>query len=233
MIYLIKIFEGVISMASGFFKQTNPAMRFLTGLCDLMVTNLLFIITCIPVFTIGASLCSLYKIAAEIKRGEEVFLFQDYFKTFASCFKKATLLWVPLLVIDSFLAYELYLLYYVLPEQYQLLQYPIIFVLFISLFIVIYSFPLMALFENSLKGTVINAFKIGLVSFPTTIFIMVMHILIFVLFINGSIVSIVILSIYMFFGFTLTALVTFIFMDKAMDRIPDYKRSKEILDEED
>ncbi|MBQ4270398.1 MAG: DUF624 domain-containing protein [Clostridiales bacterium] len=206
-------------MDSGFFNAKNPAMRFLTNLCNLMLVNLLFIITCVPLFTIGASLCGLYKIVAEIKNGEEVFLLRDYFRAFGSNFKNATLLWVPILLIDSFLIYELYILNYVLPSEYLILQYPICLVLIISVFIIVWSFPLMANYENTLKKTVTNAIKVGLASFPTTVFVLFIHGLIAFILYYGQYSSVVLFSLMSFFGIALTALICYIFIDHALEHL--------------
>ena len=206
-------------MESSFFSSTNPAMRFLTNLCNLMLVNLLFIITSIPLITIGASLCGLYKVVAEIRNGEEVFLLKDYFRAFGSNFKNATLLWVPILLIDIFLIYELYILNNILPSEYLILQYPIIIVLFVSLFLIVWAFPLMANYENTLKNTVTNAVRVGLGSLPTTIFVLFIHALIIGILYYGQYSSVVLFSILSFFGIALTALICYVFIDHALDQL--------------
>jgi len=206
-------------MESSFFNTRNPAMRFLTNLCNLMLVNLLFIITSAPLFTIGASLCGLYKIVAEIRNGEEVFILKDYFKAFGSNFRNATLLWVPILLIDSFLIYELYILNYILPSEYMILQYPIFLVLIISVFVIVWSFPLMANYENTLKNTVLNAIRVGLGSVPTTIFVLFIHGLIAFILYYGQYSSVVLFSLMSFFGIALTALICYIFIDHALEQL--------------
>ena len=75
-----------------FFNPKSAATRFLTGLANLIIVNLLFIITCIPIFTIGASLTALYRITIAILAGDNPAIFRDYFKAFRDNFLKATLL---------------------------------------------------------------------------------------------------------------------------------------------
>ena len=47
---------------SSFFNMDSPVMRFLSRLCDLMILNILCLICCIPIVTIGASITSLYPV---------------------------------------------------------------------------------------------------------------------------------------------------------------------------
>ena len=41
----------------GLFSLDSPLMQFLTRACDLIITNILFLFSCIPIFTIGAAIC--------------------------------------------------------------------------------------------------------------------------------------------------------------------------------
>ena len=42
------------------FNIDNPVMQFLSKMFDLIVLNLIFILSCIPIITIGASISALY-----------------------------------------------------------------------------------------------------------------------------------------------------------------------------
>ena len=91
-----------------FFEIDSLASKFLTSVCNLILVNILFIITCIPIITIGASICGLYKVLFEILNKEEVGVFSDYLKEFKRCFGKATVVWIPMVVITLFFALEIY-----------------------------------------------------------------------------------------------------------------------------
>ena len=47
---------------NGLFAPDSRFMRYLNRLADLMILNLLFLLTSIPIFTIGASLTALYSV---------------------------------------------------------------------------------------------------------------------------------------------------------------------------
>ena len=51
-------------------KLMNPVLDFINTLCNYVILNLVFLITCLPVFTIGTALSSLYYVTLKEARGE-------------------------------------------------------------------------------------------------------------------------------------------------------------------
>ncbi len=92
----------------GFLSLNNPVGRFIAKAFDLAILNVLFIITCIPVFTIGCAITSLYQIMLNLVRDEEGAIVKGYFRAFKENFKKATLCFLPMLVIAVILLWNLY-----------------------------------------------------------------------------------------------------------------------------
>jgi uncharacterized membrane protein YesL len=79
-------------------------MRGLTKVADVMVLNLLFIVTSIPVVTLGASLTALNFTAMRIPTGECVSVTADYFRSFRRNFRQATVTGLVLLLLAAVLA---------------------------------------------------------------------------------------------------------------------------------
>ena len=71
-------------------KLVNPVLDFINTLCNFIVLNLIFLITCIPVFTIGAALSSLYCVTMKEARGEYGYLVRTYLQEFKKNFKSGT-----------------------------------------------------------------------------------------------------------------------------------------------
>ena len=139
---------------NGLFTPNSRFMRYLNRFADLMILNLLFLLTSIPIFTIGASLTALYSVCFRL--GTEGSTFRDYFAAFKENFRQATSLFLLLLlwlmgtggaaVIFCFMAGWMHCL----------------FVPFAVLFIVVvlvasYVFPLLSRFENRTATTLKNA----------------------------------------------------------------------------
>ena len=64
------------------FDLDSPLMRVLTKMADLMLLNLLALICCIPIITVGASLTALHYVALKIVRNEEGYIIRTFFKSF-------------------------------------------------------------------------------------------------------------------------------------------------------
>ncbi|GAB3745355.1 YesL family protein [Microlunatus parietis] len=74
------------------FSENSPAMRFLSKLADLMVLNLLFVATSLPLITLGASLTALNATAISLVTGRYDSIPRTYLGAFRSNFRRGTLL---------------------------------------------------------------------------------------------------------------------------------------------
>lgn len=82
---------------STIFSENSPAMRFLSKMADLMVLNLLFIATSLPLVTLGASLTALNATAISLVTGRYDSVPRTYLAAFRSNFRQGTLLGLALL----------------------------------------------------------------------------------------------------------------------------------------
>lgn len=74
------------------FSAESPLMRGLTRLADVMILNLLFIATALPVITLGAALTALNFTAMRIGTGECNSVTGDYFRSFRQNFRQAAVI---------------------------------------------------------------------------------------------------------------------------------------------
>ena len=75
-----------------------------------------------------------------------------------------------------------------------------------------YAFPLLSQCYDPLKVVVKNAFLLAIGHLPTTIFIFLLHFVIYGILFLFDAVSVVILSVMIFFGFALMALISSFFL---------------------
>lgn len=183
------------------FNPENPITKFLSHFYDLMVLNFFFIITSLPIFTIGASICAAYHITMKLVDGEDPYIIKGYFKAFRENFKQATLLWVPLLFAIIFFSADLYIIYNVIDKRYEFLQFPVWILIFVIVSLIIYSFPLLSSYECSTKQLLKNAVLLSLANFPTTIFIVVLHLAILYIASTSGRNLVIVGSLELFFGF--------------------------------
>ena len=207
------------------FNPENPIIRFLHHFFDVMLLNALFIITCIPIFTIGTAITAMYHMTLTMIDGEDPYIVKGYFRSFRENFKQATLLWIPLFLAGLFFAVDLYIIYQVIDPGYSYLQFPVWIFIFIIISLIIYAFPLLGNYQNTTKQILKNAILLSISNFPTTIFIVVLHLGIMYI-ASASAQSLVIVgSLALFFGFAGVAYFCSLFLAKIFHKCEENEES--------
>ena len=70
------------------FDLDNPLMRGLSRATDIVALNVLFLLCCVPVVTIGASAAALYSMTLKMVRNEEPSIWKGFFKAFREDLKQ-------------------------------------------------------------------------------------------------------------------------------------------------
>ena len=158
--------QGGFILKFDIFNYEGKFARFMTRLMELVLLNCVFILTCLPIITIGASVTALYSISLKMVRKEEGYVIRGYLKDFIRNFKQATIFWLIALLL-YFLLYVIYtaaavnggtlLTVYTVITTAMAILYSIFF---------LFVFPLIATFKNPLKGTFINALSMIIAHFP-------------------------------------------------------------------
>lgn len=149
--------------------KKSPVVRFMDLIGELFVLNLVYLLFSLPLVTIGASTTALYAVSMKLVKNEEGPIFQSFLNEFKNNWKKSSQLWGLILVylIILFSQYIIVINYAAAISNFYMI------VLFIEIFAGLltsaFVFPLMARYENSLKGTIKNAFLIGISHLGTTI----------------------------------------------------------------
>ena len=138
--------------------------RFMYGMSDLMILNLLTLFCCLPILTIGPVLCALYSITLKLARNEAVDILRDFFSAFKSNFKNGFILGL----IAFFVAVVIFAdgVYAFSIEGAAKIFFCIItgIVGAVWLTYVCYVFALQARYENSVLGHIKNAYKLAFVA---------------------------------------------------------------------
>lgn len=152
---------ALFNINSGFFK-------FINRLLDVLFINLLWIICSLPIVTIGASTCAAFSITLKMVDDEEGYIGKTFFKAFKQNFKQGTLMWL----ITAPCIYVLYILWQMVIKSEDINAIVIIGVILltaIAISINLYSYPLIARYENSLKKIIKNSFGICVQFFIKTL----------------------------------------------------------------
>lgn len=159
-----------------FLSIDSKFIAFLTRVADLMILNMIYILCCIPIFTIGAATTALYTVVFRLGTVREAGVVKPFFAAFRSNFKQATILWMIFLPIAALLMFNIGFT----SNMENWIHYLFIFFALLLagvLFAGAYAFPLLSQFENSTKQLVHNAVLLSLGYFPKTILITAINVL--------------------------------------------------------
>ena len=212
---------------SNFFSKTSIAMRFLSGLGALIIANFLFIISSLPIFTIGASITALYRITFEIHMGNDPFVIRDYFRYFKENFKQATLVYLPAMILSAVWGSGIYVIYHYLDKSWRWLQYPIFVMMVIMVAVLVYIFPMIALYEQKTTKMLKDSALISVGNFPVTFFIVACFVGKYLLYDLMPFTGIIMLSLYCFIGFAFDSWFFGFFINRAF-KIEKPKEDREV-----
>lgn len=158
-----------------FFSIDSPLMRGMSKVADLMILNLLVIVTCIPIITIGASMSAMHYVLIKINKDEGSYVAKMFLTSFKDNFVQGTLLWIVNLAGIVLFSYDVYVFFFA-PNTLPSLA--LIFVLVVGVLFVmttIYFYPLQARFINPVGKTIRNAFFVMILNFPKSILILLIY----------------------------------------------------------
>lgn len=142
---------------------------------NLMILGVLALICCLPVVTIGASLTALSCVAHKITRNEEGYITKDFFRAFRESFKPATIIWLILLALLAFFSLDLYIMNNTDAQFPDFVKIVIVVALVVVLLVMTYMFPMIAVFQNTVRGYMKNGMMMTLLNLPKAILMLVFY----------------------------------------------------------
>ena len=199
------------------FDLDSPLMNVLNKMADLMWLNILTLICCIPVITAGAALTSMHYVALKIVRNEESYITRSFFKSFKTNFRQATLIWLLLMLVAAILGGD----YYIITKSgMQFSQVLVVLIMAAGVLVIctsLYVFPVLAKFDNTIMGTIRNAFIMSILQLPKTVVMFVMTFFPLIIYL----VSLCLIPIIFLFGFSLPAYAAAMLYNKFFQKLED------------
>jgi uncharacterized membrane protein YesL len=150
------------------FTENSKLIVFVEKLIDVLLLNLLWLVFCLPLVTIGASTVAAYYVSLKMVDDEESYITRSFIKAFKKNFLRGTILWL----LNAIALYALYIDWQLVTKV-EDPSVVLIIVSIVSVVIVfcsfIYSYPLLARYENTLKNTMENSLKISFRYFVKTL----------------------------------------------------------------
>ena len=141
------------------FDVEGPLYKFMSTLTNIFVLNLCFVIGALPIVTIGVSAIAACDVGLRMAADEEGYIVKQYIKAYKSNFKQG----LPLGIITLVAYYALYLYLQIIIVTEDISVFLIIAGMLAIVFLIactIYTFPLLARYENTIPKTMKNSFHI-------------------------------------------------------------------------
>ncbi len=209
----------------GFLPMEGKAANTLEILTNLAILNILFLISCIPIVTIGAAVTALYDCVFKIQNNTEQYIIRDYIKSFRKNFKQATQIWAIASCIIAVLAFDISV-YTMVTETAFVPLFVISIILCVTCFTgLCYVFPMIGYFQNTNKNMIINAYKMAVFYLPCTIPVVIVNGLPLYILLKKQEVFLSTVMIYMLIGFGLAAFVSSVFLQfvfrRCVEKVPE------------
>ena len=196
------------------FDMENPLWQALSVVSDMIILNLLTLLCCVPVITLGAAFTAMNDVVIRIIRQEESGILKNYGAAFRQNLKKGILFGLMLLVAAGLLGFD-----YLCALTYApMFRYGIAALAVLALALSIYTFALLARYENSLGKTIRNAAMLAVGYFPRTLGMLCFSVAFWLICIRWFRIGAPILFL---FGFSLPCYVSTVLMRPIFDRLEE------------
>lgn len=151
------------------FPMDGKFFTFITKLSDLLLLNVLFIITCLPILTIGVSLTALYQTTLQLADNTDSYILRNYFSNWKQNLKQGILIWIPSFIMLILCIFNLSVLPHMPQNLYRTTCLCLQFVLLFFLYgIFLYAFSLPKVYRSSCLNTLRNALFMTFKHLPVT-----------------------------------------------------------------
>ena len=171
-----------------FFSLDSKFSQIMGRVFDLMMLNIIFLIMCIPIVTIGANFTAMYYVTLKMIKNEETYIFRTYWKSFRENFKQATAIWLILLAVLIVLILDL-LLVMRMPGTITYLRFVFLVLIFFEAMVLSYVFPVLSRFDNTVKNTIKNSILMAIRHLPWTIMILLVNLCPLLIFFEAMVLS--------------------------------------------
>ena len=156
-----------------FFSVDSPLYKFMNRLMDVFKLNCMWLLCSLPIVTMGAATTAAYTITLKMVKDEEGYIAGPFWKEFKANLKKGSILGV-IGMVASYAVYLDFQLYHA--AKHHNIMFLIIGVVGVYLIFMhmVYAFPLMARYENSIINTMRNSYSIAAKFLGRTAFLAVL-----------------------------------------------------------
>lgn len=180
-IYNNKKISGKEENMKNFFNLDSSFMIFLSNLVDVIILNVVCLICCIPIVTIGPAMTAMHYVTLKMVKNENTYTVKTFFRAFKDNLKQSMIVWLIFLAVTVVCAFDLKILQALGMNENRVFVSIIGAIYMFVCLTTMYIFPILARFENSLFQTIKNSFLMCILNIGKTIVMAIIYILPFVI----------------------------------------------------
>lgn len=158
------------------FSPDSKFMQAMDRVCDLLLLNVLFLVTCLPLFTIGASAAAMYAVCFRFDSEKEERIFKSYFRAFRDNFRQGTVLWLVILLFGGTSCLNV-LIFRGMTNVLYYLFFPCAVLLALAVLMGSYLFPLVSQFRCDNRSALKNALFLSIGYLPRSLAVSAVNVL--------------------------------------------------------
>ncbi len=158
---------------------SSKFFQFFSRLAELMLLNTLFLICCLPIVTAGASVSALYSVTLKLVRQSDTYITKEFFRAFRQNLKQGILIHLIISAAITIIATDMIVIFGIMEHSaiYQGVFFVMAVLALLFFMAVVYIYPLLAQFKNTIKGYFLNAAILSFKHLPYTIMFLLLTIL--------------------------------------------------------
>lgn len=158
---------------AGFFSPDSKLYKFMTKLTELFILNIMWLVFSLPIVTLGISTIAAYTVALRMAVDDEGYIARDFLKAFKENWKQG----IAMSFITVICVWAVYLdfqIYNAATENAMVFLIIGIIAAYIFVFSLLYAYPLLARYENTVLNTLQNSFRISMKYFLRSVLLVVL-----------------------------------------------------------
>lgn len=157
---------------AGFFSPDSKLYKFMSRLTDVVKLNFMWIVCSLPIVTLGASTIAASAVSLRIAEGQEGYVGRDFLKAFKENLRQG----IPMTFITLLCIWVVWLdfqIYGAVEENAAVFLAIGIVAAYIFGFSLLYVYPLLARYENTVVNSLKNSFRISMKYFFRSLLLVV------------------------------------------------------------
>ena len=151
------------------FNMDNAFFRFMGKLFDVVALNLVFIIVCIPIVTIGPAISALYYASVKSIRRDRSYPIKEFFKALKRDFKQSFIVGLILVLAAAIIYVDIRFVVDYIKNNFTAMRYVYLVIGLVISFISVYIFPLISRFSLKISGLFRLSFYLAIRHLLTTV----------------------------------------------------------------